>query len=82
MEEEIIKSKLRVQKHGEVFTPKRIVNKMLNIPEIKEACENLTATFKYTVTLSLSPLLKKKLLYNVLFEFDINSQLNFLPEYS
>ena len=45
MEEEIIKSKLRVQKHGEVFTPKKIVNKMLNIPEIKEACENLTATF-------------------------------------
>lgn len=45
MNEEIIKSKLRVQKHGEVFTPKRIVKKMLNIPEIKEACENLTATF-------------------------------------
>ncbi|MEH6938776.1 N-6 DNA methylase [Bacillus sp. JJ664] len=45
MEEAIIKSKLRVQKHGEVFTPKNIVNKMLNVPEIKEACENLTATF-------------------------------------
>ncbi|PAQ15108.1 methylase [Bacillaceae bacterium SAOS 7] len=45
MKEEIIKSKLRVQKHGEVFTPKKIVNKMLDIPEIKEACENLTATF-------------------------------------
>lgn len=45
MKEEIIKSKLRVQKHGEVFTPKKIVNKMLNTPEIKEACENLTATF-------------------------------------
>lgn len=43
--EQIIKSKLRVQKHGEVFTPKRIVNQMLDIPEIKEACENLTATF-------------------------------------
>src|SRR5699024_8969262 len=42
---EIIKCKTRVQKHGEVFTPKRIVNKMLDIPEIKEACENLTATF-------------------------------------
>nr|WP_269077481.1 N-6 DNA methylase [Exiguobacterium antarcticum] len=41
----IIKSKARVQKHGEVFTPKRIVNQMLNIPEIKEACENLTTTF-------------------------------------
>lgn len=45
LKEEIIKSKLRVQKHGEVFTPKKIVNKMLNIPEIKEACENLTTTF-------------------------------------
>lgn len=45
MKEEIIKSKLRVQKYGEVFTPKKIVNKMLNIPEIKEVCKNLTATF-------------------------------------
>lgn len=36
---------MRVQKHGEVFTPKRIVTQMLDIPEIKEACENLTATF-------------------------------------
>lgn len=45
MKEEIIKSKLRVQKHGEVFTPKKIVNKMLDIPEVKEACEILTATF-------------------------------------
>lgn len=45
LKEEIIKSKLRVQKHGEVFTPKRIVNKMLDIPGLKDACENLTATF-------------------------------------
>lgn len=44
-QEEIIKSKSRVQKHGEVFTPKKIVNQMLDLPEIKEACENLTATF-------------------------------------
>jgi len=43
--EEIIKCKRRVQKHGEVFTPKRIVNKMLNIPGVKEACESLTKTF-------------------------------------
>jgi len=34
-----------VQKHGEVFTPRKIVDQMLDIPEIKEACENLTATF-------------------------------------
>lgn len=45
MSEIIIKSKSRVQKHGEVFTPKSIVNKMLDLPEIKEACESLTATF-------------------------------------
>lgn len=45
MTEKIIKSKSRVQKHGEVFTPKSIVNKMLNLPEIKKACESLTATF-------------------------------------
>lgn len=45
MNEEIIKSKLRVQKHGEVFTPKRIVKKMLDIPEIKEACEKVHTTF-------------------------------------
>lgn len=45
MTEEIIKCKTRVQKHGEVFTPKKMVNQMLDIPEIKEACENLTATF-------------------------------------
>ena len=43
--EVIIKSKKRVQKHGEVFTPKRIVKMMLDQPGIKEACESLTATF-------------------------------------
>lgn len=45
MSENIIKSKRRVQKHGEVFTPRKIVEMMLNTPEIKVACENLTATF-------------------------------------
>lgn len=43
--EVIIKSKKRVQKHGEVFTPKRIVKMMLDQDGIKEACESLTATF-------------------------------------
>lgn len=43
--ESIIKCKRRVQKHGEVFTPKKIINLMLDQPGIKEACENLTATF-------------------------------------
>lgn len=43
--EEIIKSKKRVQNHGEVFTPKRIVKKILDISTINEACKNLTSTF-------------------------------------
>ncbi|KAA9220805.1 MULTISPECIES: N-6 DNA methylase [Aerococcus] len=41
----IIKSKQRVQKHGEVFTPRRIVKMMLDQPGIKEACQSLEATF-------------------------------------
>lgn len=43
--EKIIKSKNRVQNHGEVFTPKKTINKMLDLPAIAEACENLTSTF-------------------------------------
>ncbi len=43
--EKIIKSKKRVQNHGEVFTPIRIVKKMLDLPNIREACQNLTFTF-------------------------------------
>lgn len=45
IEEKIIKSKLRVQKHGEVFTPQNIVKKMLDVPGIREACESVTTTF-------------------------------------
>ena len=45
MEENLIKSKHRVQKHGEVFTPSWMVQKMLDTPGIKEACENVSATF-------------------------------------
>ena len=44
-QEIIIKSKRRVQKHGEVFTPKWMVEKMLNVPGVKEACNSVTATF-------------------------------------
>ena len=44
-EENLIKSKNRVQKHGEVFTPSWMVEKMLDIPGIKEASESITATF-------------------------------------
>jgi len=43
--EKLIKSKLRVQKHGEVFTPSWMVEKMLGVAGVKEACENLTSTF-------------------------------------
>lgn len=45
MSEKLIKSKHRVQKHGEVFTPNWMVERMLNRKDIKEACENLTVTF-------------------------------------
>lgn len=43
--ERIIKSKKRVQKHGEVFTPHKIIDLMLELPSIKECCEDLNATF-------------------------------------
>ncbi|AMB98605.1 methylase [Aerococcus urinaehominis] len=45
MDERLIKSKARVQKHGEVFTPKWLVKKMLDVPEIKAATDNLYQTF-------------------------------------
>lgn len=45
LDKTIIKSKLRVQKHGEVFTPRKIVDEMLDMPGVKEACENLISTF-------------------------------------
>ena len=43
--EQIIKSKIRVQKHGEVFTPKKIVNQMLDLDEVNKACNELESTF-------------------------------------
>lgn len=45
LDEMIIKSKLRVQKHGEVFTPRKIVDEMLDMPGVKEACQDLSTTF-------------------------------------
>lgn len=41
----LIKSKNRVQQHGEVFTPKWMVKKMLATPEIQEKIHDLHATF-------------------------------------
>lgn len=40
-----IKSKDRVKNHGEVFTPKSIVNLMIEEPEILEKVNDITATF-------------------------------------
>lgn len=45
MEETLIKSKARVQNHGEVFTPDWMVKKMLAEPSIKEKLQDLHATF-------------------------------------
>ena len=45
MAEQIIKSKDRVKSHGEVFTPRCVVDFMLNQPEIREKVNSLTATF-------------------------------------
>ncbi|MCR5438130.1 MAG: SAM-dependent methyltransferase [Selenomonas sp.] len=42
--EKLIKSKDRVNSHGEVFTPSSIVKKMLNIPEIKNAIYSINKT--------------------------------------
>lgn len=41
----LMKSKHRVQKHGEVFTPQWVVDKMIAIPGIKEKAEDVYATF-------------------------------------
>lgn len=45
MTEQLIKSKERVKNHGEVFTPKKVVDFMLNQPEIQEKLKSLTSTF-------------------------------------
>lgn len=45
MEYEQIKSNERVKNYGEVFTPPKTVNKMLNLSGIKEHTELLTSTF-------------------------------------
>lgn len=42
---QLIKSKTRVRKYGEVFTPNWIVKKMLSEPSIQEKIKDLNATF-------------------------------------
>lgn len=41
----LMKSKHRVQKHSEVFTPQWIIEKTIAIPGIKEKTEDVYATF-------------------------------------
>ena len=41
----LMKSKYRVQKHGVVFTPQWVIDKMTAIPGIKEKIEDVFATF-------------------------------------
>lgn len=41
----LMKSRRRVQKHGEVFTPQWVVEKMISIPGIREKTEDVFATF-------------------------------------
>lgn len=45
MTDKIIKSAERVKNHGEVFTPKKTVDFMLDQPEISAKVNSLTATF-------------------------------------
>ena len=45
MAEQLIKSAERVKDHGEVFTPKWVVDKMLDQPEIAAKVADLSATF-------------------------------------
>lgn len=79
--ENLIKSAERVKSHGEVFTPKRIVNKMLNQPEIMAKVKDLTATFLEPAAgegAFLVELVKRKLKYaaeqsSTAEEFDIKS---------
>jgi hypothetical protein len=41
----LMKSKRCVQKHGEVVTPKWVINKMISIPGIKEKTGDIFPTF-------------------------------------
>ncbi len=42
--EVLVKSKRRVQQHGEVFTPNEIVNAMVTLPGLKDAITQVTTT--------------------------------------
>ena len=40
----LIKSKKRVQQHGEVFTPKKVVDAMVTLPGLDETIKLATTT--------------------------------------
>ena len=66
MPEKIIKSVDRVKDIGEVFTPKKTVDFMLDQPEVKEKVNSLTTTFLEPSAgegAFLVEILKRKLLY-------------------
>ena len=66
MSEKIIKSADRVKNIGEVFTPQKTVDFMLDQPEIKTKVNSLTATFLEPSAgegAFLVEILKRKLLY-------------------
>ena len=82
MSEKIIKSADRVKDIGEVFTPKKTVDYMLDQPEIKDKVNSLTATFLEPSAgegAFLVELLRRKLYFATRQSKDINEmQKNFL----
>lgn len=84
--EKIIKSADRVKDIGEVFTPKKTVDFMLDQPEIKEKINSLTATFLEPSAgegAFLVELLRRKLSFATEQSKDINEmQNNFLQALS
>lgn len=77
-----IKTAKRVKDLGEVFTPSRIVNLMLDQPEIQEKVNSLTATFLEPSAgegAFLVEILKRKLKYAMRVSNDpVELQINFL----
>lgn len=86
MSEKIIKSADRVKDIGEVFTPKKTVDFMLDQPEIKEKVNSLTATFLEPSAgegAFLVELLKRKLYFATEQSQDVSDmQNNFLQALS
>ena len=82
MSEKIIKSADRVKDIGEVFTPKKTVDFMLDQPEILEKVNSLTATFLEPSAgegAFLVEILKRKLKYAMKVSNDpVELQINFL----